>query len=62
MKKAPNIVSFAQVNEAESSRAFISGRWVPVRPLGYFSLGNRFKCAWLVFTGKADALVWPMDQ
>jgi hypothetical protein len=35
------------------------GRWVPARSLGYPSFLRRFKCAWLVWTGKADALVWP---
>lgn len=33
--------------------------WVPARPLGYASWRHRWKAAWLVFTGRADALVWP---
>jgi len=37
----------------------IDGMWVPARRLGDPSMVNRFKVAWLVFTGKADALVWP---
>lgn len=36
--------------------------WTPSRPLGYPSLRHRFKAAWLVFTGKADVLVWPKPQ
>jgi hypothetical protein len=36
-----------------------SGRFVPARPYGFYSLGNRFRLAWMVFTGKADALLWP---
>lgn len=32
------------------------GRWVPARPLGGW---GRWRAAWLVFTGRADALVWP---
>lgn len=32
--------------------------WVPARPLGYPSFSRRLKAAWLVFTGKADALEW----
>lgn len=35
------------------------GRWVPARPLPFYSLTQRWKAAWLVFTGKADALTWP---
>jgi hypothetical protein len=38
----------------------INGMWVPARPLGFqgFFLWTRIKRAWLVFTGKADVLVW----
>ena len=32
--------------------------WVPGRPLGLDTIRNRFKQAWAVFTGKADALYW----
>lgn len=34
------------------------GRWVIARPLGFQSLWHRLACTWLVFTGKADALVY----
>lgn len=38
------------------------GKWGPARPLAldYFYL--RWKAAWLVFTGRADALLWPGRQ
>jgi hypothetical protein len=36
-----------------------TGEWVPARPYGLYSLSNRFRLAWMVFTGKADALRWP---
>lgn len=36
-----------------------SGEWVPSRPLGLASIRVRLRAAWLVLTGKADALVWP---
>lgn len=26
------------------------------------SLQSRFRCAWLVFTGRADAVIWPEDE
>lgn len=32
--------------------------WIPARPLGYPSLKDRLRATWLVFTGKADALLW----
>lgn len=36
------------------------GRWVPARPMGYpGGWRYRIKAAWLVFTGKADAVTWP---
>lgn len=35
------------------------GRTVPARAQGYHSFFNRVKAAFLVFTGRADALVWP---
>jgi hypothetical protein len=31
---------------------------VPSRPLGLDTFPARFKAAWLVFTGKADAVTW----
>lgn len=34
------------------------GRWVEARPLGYSSFRHRCYCAWLVFTGRADALIY----
>lgn len=36
------------------------GRWVPARPMGWqgLSIRQRFRCAWLVFTGRADVLQW----
>lgn len=33
--------------------------FVPARPLGYPSLRVRIYAAWLVFTGRADAVIWP---
>lgn len=36
------------------------GRVVPARPMGWqgISLLKRLRCAWLVFTGKADVIQW----
>lgn len=35
------------------------GRWVPARPIGFQSLRHRIRATWLVWTGQADALIWP---
>jgi hypothetical protein len=41
----------------------IDGRWFPARPIGFQgSAWRRFKIAWEVFTGRADAVVWPAGQ
>lgn len=34
------------------------GKWVPRRPEGSSSFKFKIKAAWLVFTGRADALIW----
>jgi 2-polyprenyl-6-methoxyphenol hydroxylase-like FAD-dependent oxidoreductase len=38
------------------------GDWEPARPYGLYSLRNRFRLAWMVFTGEADALRWPFQK
>lgn len=48
--------------ETELNAATINARqayWVPARPEGFASITYRLKATWLVFTGQADALVWP---
>ena len=34
------------------------GKWVMARPEPYYHWTARFKLAWLVFTGRADAVTW----
>jgi len=69
MKKHPNKLSLAAVQVSTDEGVSVNivdfkgeSNWVPARPMGYASIRNRFKCAWLVFTGKADALIWPGGQ
>lgn len=51
---------FKSCNEVSTSR---DGKtWVPARPQIASGIPARFKAAWLVFTGKADAVVWPEGQ
>lgn len=40
----------------------IGNEWMPARPLGDIGIINRFKAAWLVLTGRADAVIWPGGQ
>ena len=40
----------------------INGRWVPARPMQPSGISIRIRAAWMVFTGKADAVVWPEGQ
>jgi hypothetical protein len=47
---------------AESCGAQIGNAWVPARPLGFPSWRQRWRAAWLVWGGRADAVIWPGDQ
>lgn len=37
-------------------------RWVPARPEYAIGIRARLRATWLVFTGRADAVVWPGGQ
>ena len=54
--KLQNLLNCCMSNSTE-----IDGKWVPARPIGWQGW-RRFKAAWLVFTGKADAVIWPKGQ
>lgn len=59
------IISLKELqNKIECETAYINGKWVPARPVNwkYRTLKQRIKEAWYVFTGKADAFIWPEDQ
>ncbi|BAW19104.1 hypothetical protein [Ralstonia phage RP31] len=45
-----------------TTQAQINGRWVPARPQCACGIKARFRAAWAVFTGRADAVVWPEGQ
>lgn len=44
---------------ASAERQMPDGRYAPARPEPYHSIFQRWRATWLVFTGRADALVWP---
>jgi hypothetical protein len=62
LKKSPNIISIFGIHNLLDCQALIENEWVPARPIGYFSLINRLKCAWIVFIGHGDVLLWPNGQ
>ncbi len=58
--KAGNLVNYCLRGEAQESTD--GGRWQPCRPLGVPTLRNRVRAAWLVFSGRADALLWDFGR
>lgn len=52
------------INSANSVDGEINGKQVPSRPINWKheTLAERFRNAWAVFVGKADAVVWPEGQ
>ncbi len=63
MKKCPAVWLLADVvKPTNHGFTFINGKAVPARPMGLDTIPARFRAAWLVFTGKADALICPGGQ
>lgn len=70
MRQCPKVYDLLplvkQVNETTTMVSISTGphsvAWVPCRGINFSSIPTRLKAAWLVFTGKADAVVWPGDQ
>ena len=68
-RKTPNLWTLEDLLQTCSmsnmrgiSHANINNKWVWARPEGYWSFRYRVRCAWLVFTGKVDAVIWPEVQ
>ena len=57
--KTPNHITSLAMRNLVDSQTIIDGKWVPARPMAFKSIGRRFKLAWWVLIGKADALTWP---
>lgn len=68
MKKAPtlwkleDLPGMRKIAAGPVTMTEIDNKWLPARPLGYYSLRSRLRLAYMVFTGKADALLWPGGQ
>ena len=59
LMKTPNHITSLALHNLIDSQTEINGKWVPARPRAVKSIGRRFKLAWWVLIGKADALTWP---
>ena len=46
----------------ENQVGLAGGLYAPARPLPFEGGFRRWRAAWLVFTGRADALIWPGNQ
>ena len=46
------------LRDVNNIKSLVNGKWVEARPITYHNRKTRFKLAWAVFTGKADALFW----
>ncbi len=62
-EKTPSLYRLEDLLKSTQNVAVnINGKWVPARGIGFFSFKERIKLSWLVFTGKADVLIWPEGQ
>lgn len=61
--RAPNLWGLKQLvnycNSGQNTTRISDGTWVPARPSGFYHLRTRIEWAWMVFTGKADIVIWP---
>jgi hypothetical protein len=64
MDRAPSLWYLKDLYDEVTNgpRTCVKGHWVPERPLSFHSLRRRFRFAWMVFKGEADAVVWPEDE
>lgn len=61
--KTPHIYSADEIKAWDAQACGRNGLWTQARPESYpgINLLWRLRMAWMVFTGKADALIW-MEQ
>jgi hypothetical protein len=55
------IWTLKQLQDTNMARTCINGKWVPARPINYKyrSIFTKIREAMMVFSGKAEAFVWP---
>jgi hypothetical protein len=59
--RIPSRHTAASINQW-SCQTELKGKWVLARPEPFYDWKERFKLAFAVFTGKADALFWDGGQ
>lgn len=57
--KMPGIITHSGLLKSKV-QCEVKGGWVHARPLPFYSIGNRLRATWLVFTGQADAFIWDL--
>ena len=61
--REPNILSVVEIlRRVDSDYIERGGTIYPARPVPHPEKADRIRAAWLVFRGKADAIVWPGGQ
>lgn len=63
--KSPGIYKLSDLHDRydpNHERVKINNGWYPARPLGMPGIRPRLRAAWLVLTGRADAVIWPGGQ
>lgn len=60
MKRTPNVYSADDIKNWDVQSAGKNGLWTQARPMSWpgMNIQKRLSAAWMVFTGKADVLVW----
>ena len=60
MMRTPSVYSADQIKCWNVQSAGKNGLWTQSRPMSWpgINLQKRLSAAWMVFTGKADVLVW----
>lgn len=56
--RAPNKFTVEEIKQYHVKCEVQHDTWVYARPLGYSSIFRRLKYTWLVFSGKADIIIW----
>lgn len=62
--RTPAVYSADQIKAWDVQSAGNNGLWTQARPISYpgINIVKRITAAWMVFTGRADVLVWLGDE
>lgn len=64
MRRYPTMWTVAHLLQhiRNGAQVEVHGEYVPARPWLWRERWASFRCAWRVFAGKCDALLWPEDN